>query len=279
MDIAVIRLPRISNFTDFSPFERYENVSLRYVGSVRELHQPDLILLPGTKSTIADLLWLRQSGLEAAVQKAAAAGTLVFGVCGGYQMLGRTVSDPEGVEAAGVTQAAGLGLLPVDTVFRGEKKQTQARGVFGPVEGLARPPERHGLRGYEIHMAAAQRNARPSWWGAETSTAATSTVFSTPPASRMRCWASCARARAPTRPDWAASTRGLTGSSNMTGWPTECAADWIWTLCTVCSTAARSEPADGGNAKRCPGRAAVFYGRDQASIWRPRNPAMVCTSL
>ena len=159
VDIAVIRLPRISNFTDFSPFERYENVSLRYVGSVRELHQPDLILLPGTKSTIADLLWLRQSGLEAAVQKAAAAGTLVFGVCGGYQMLGRTVSDPEGVEAAGVTQAAGLGLLPVDTFFRGEKKQTQARGVFGPVEGLLAPLSGMAYEGYEIHMgrSAAER--------------------------------------------------------------------------------------------------------------------------
>ena len=159
VDIAVIRLPRISNFTDFSPFERYENVSLRYVGSVRELHQPDLILLPGTKSTIADLLWLRQSGLEAAVQKAAAAGTLVFGVCGGYQMLGRTVSDPEGVEAAGVTQAAGLGLLPVDTFFRGEKKQTQASGVFGPVEGLLAPLSGMAYEGYEIHMgrSAAER--------------------------------------------------------------------------------------------------------------------------
>ena len=84
VDIAVIRLPRISNFTDFSPFERYGNVSLRYVDRVADLHRPDMILLPGTKSTIEDLRWLRQSGLEAAVHKAAAAGTLVFGVCGGY---------------------------------------------------------------------------------------------------------------------------------------------------------------------------------------------------
>ena len=93
LDVAVIRLPRISNFTDFSPFERYENVSLRYIESVRELGAPDLILLPGTKSTIADLQWLRESGLEAAILKEAARGTLIFGVCGGYQMLGRSVCD------------------------------------------------------------------------------------------------------------------------------------------------------------------------------------------
>ena len=107
------------NFTDFSPFEHYENVSLRYVDQVGDLHQPDMILLPGTKSTIADLRWLRQSGLEAAILKAADAGTLIFGVCGGYQMLGRTVSDPEQVESAGVTEINGLGLLEMDTEFRG----------------------------------------------------------------------------------------------------------------------------------------------------------------
>ncbi len=117
LDIAVIRLPRISNFTDFSPFERYENVSLRYVDKVSDLHNPDMILLPGTKSTIADLMWLRQCGLEAAVQKAAAAGTLIFGVCGGYQMLGTRVSDPDQVEVAGVTEIMGLGLLPMEAVF------------------------------------------------------------------------------------------------------------------------------------------------------------------
>ena len=98
LDIAVIRVPRISNFTDFSPFEHYENVSLRYVDQVGDLHQPDMILLPGTKSTIADLRWLRQSGLEAAVLKAADAGTLSFGVCGGYQMLGQYYKTWDGVQ-------------------------------------------------------------------------------------------------------------------------------------------------------------------------------------
>ena len=152
IDVAVIRLPRISNFTDFSPFERYENLSLRYVDKVSDLHQPDMILLPGTKSTIADLRWLRQSGLEAAVNKAASAGVLVFGICGGFQMLGRSISDPEGAEADPGTEIAGMGLLDVDTVFRGEKIQAQTTGTFGPVPGPLAGLEGLRYQGYEIHM-------------------------------------------------------------------------------------------------------------------------------
>lgn len=152
IDIAVIRLPRISNFTDFSPFERYGNVSLRYVDSVGDLHQPDMIILPGTKSTIADLRWLRQCGLEAAIHKAANAGTLVFGVCGGYQMLGRTVSDPEQVEAAGTTEILGMGLLEMDTIFLGEKVQTQTTGVFYGISGMLSDLNGMAYSGYEIHM-------------------------------------------------------------------------------------------------------------------------------
>ncbi len=159
IDIAVIRLPRISNFTDFAPFERYENVSLRYVAGPRDLHQPDLILLPGTKSTISDLRWLRQCGLEAAVLKAASTGTPVMGICGGYQMLGRTVSDPEGVEAEGAMSIAGLGLLEMDTVFRGDKVQRQTRGVFGPVGGIFSGLSGMAYEGYEIHMGRGQEEA------------------------------------------------------------------------------------------------------------------------
>ena len=124
IDLAVIRLPRISNFTDFNPFERIEGVSLRYVSSVSELKNPDMILLPGTKNTMEDLLWMRQNGLEAAVLKAAAAGKVIFGVCGGFQMLGDTLSDPLHVEAGGTIK--GMGLLPMDTVFAGEKTRTRA---------------------------------------------------------------------------------------------------------------------------------------------------------
>ena len=161
VDIAVIRLPRISNFTDFSPFERYDNVSLRYVDKVADLHKPDMILLPGTKSTIADLKWLRQSGLEAAIQKAASAGTLVFGVCGGYQMLGRSVSDPEQVEAAGITQIPGMGLLDMDTVFLGEKVQTQTTGTFGGLEGMLAGLNGLTYTGYEIHMGRSREKLPP----------------------------------------------------------------------------------------------------------------------
>ena len=161
LDIAVIRLPRISNFTDFAPFERYANVSLRYVERVADLHSPDMILIPGTKSTIADLKWLRQSGLEAAILKAASAGTLIFGICGGYQMLGRRISDPDRVEAAGTTEIHGLGLLDMDTVFLGEKVQTQVAGTFDGVTGLLSGLNGMDYTGYEIHMGCSQEKKPP----------------------------------------------------------------------------------------------------------------------
>ena len=161
IDVAVIRLPRISNFTDFSPFERYENVSLRYVGKTEDLKDPDLILLPGTKSTIADLLWLRQSGLEASILKAASNGVPVFGICGGFQMLGRSISDPQGVEAAGVTEIAGMGLLDTETVFYGEKVQTQTRGVLEGINGLFRGLNGMEYEGYEIHMGRGGEKGAP----------------------------------------------------------------------------------------------------------------------
>ena len=161
IDVAVIRLPRISNFTDFSPFERYENVSLRYVGKTEDLKDPDLILLPGTKSTIADLLWLRQSGLEASILKAASNGVPVFGVCGGFQMLGKSISDPQGVEAAGVTEIAGMGLLDTETVFYGEKVQTQTKGVLSGISGIFRGLNGLEYEGYEIHMGRGGEKGAP----------------------------------------------------------------------------------------------------------------------
>ncbi|MBQ9387765.1 MAG: cobyric acid synthase [Lachnospiraceae bacterium] len=151
IDIAVIRLPRISNFTDFDVFERYENVSVRYVTSVSQLGAPDMIILPGTKSTIADLLWLRQSGLENAVLKAAAAGTPVFGICGGYQMLGSRISDPDYTESS-VSEIRGLGLLDMETVFYEEKTQTRSRGTVGAVSGIFAGLSGKAYDGYEIHM-------------------------------------------------------------------------------------------------------------------------------
>ena len=161
IDIAVVKLPRISNFTDVSPLERFESVSVRYIERPDQLHQPDMILLPGTKSTIADLLWLRQSGLEAAICQQAARGCIVFGICGGYQMLGASVRDPLGVEAAGVTEIKGMGLLPMDTVFQGEKVQQQTSGAFGEIPGALHSLSGMTYTGYEIHMGRSQQQLAP----------------------------------------------------------------------------------------------------------------------
>ena len=161
IDIAVVKLPRISNFTDVSPLERFESVSVRYIERPDQLHQPDMILLPGTKSTIADLLWLRQSGLEAAICQQAARGCIVFGICGGYQMLGTSVRDPLGVEAAGVKETKGMGLLPMDTVFQGEKVQQQTSGVFGEIPGALHSLSGMKYTGYEIHMGRSRQQLAP----------------------------------------------------------------------------------------------------------------------
>lgn len=150
IDIAVIRLPRISNFTDFNPFESMPGVSLRYVKKVSELKNPDMICIPGTKNTMEDLQWMRESGMEAAVLKQAAEGKVIFGICGGYQMLGETLADPEGVEAGGSMK--GMGLLSMDTVFASEKTRTRVSGVFQNVAGDLQELSGTVLEGYEIHM-------------------------------------------------------------------------------------------------------------------------------
>ena len=117
LDLAVIRYPRISNFTDFNVFEQIPKVRVRYVDSARGMGRPDMIFLPGSKNTMEDLAWMRRRGLEEAVTRAA--GEIpVWGICGGYQMLGQQISDPEGLEAGGAMR--GMGLLPVETVLTGE---------------------------------------------------------------------------------------------------------------------------------------------------------------
>ena len=150
IDIAVIRVPRISNFTDFNPLESIPGVSLRYVQHVSELKNPDMIILPGTKNTMEDLLWMRANGLEAAVLKEAAKGKIIFGICGGYQMLGETLSDPHHVEAGGTIK--GMGLLPMDTVFAEKKTRTRVSGRFLELEGELQALSGAELEGYEIHM-------------------------------------------------------------------------------------------------------------------------------
>lgn len=150
IDIAVIKLPRMSNFTDFNTFEYIPGVSLRYVKSVRELKDPDMIILPGTKNTMEDLKWLRESGLETQILKQAAKGKVIFGICGGYQMLGMELSDPFNVESGGTM--AGMGLLPTKTVFEKEKVRTRVSGNFNEVSGILAELSYVEFEGYEIHM-------------------------------------------------------------------------------------------------------------------------------
>ena len=150
VDIAVIRLPRISNFTDMDVFSQYSGVSVRYVTKAEQLGQPDMIIIPGTKSTISDMKWLRESGLEAAIKKAASAGVLIFGICGGYQLLGDTISDPECTEGGGSIR--GLELLRSETVFTTEKRRTRISGKFGEIDGGFAFLSGADFSGYEIHM-------------------------------------------------------------------------------------------------------------------------------
>lgn len=150
IDIAVIRVPRISNFTDFAPLECIPEVNLRYVAKAGDFGDPDAVLLPGTKNTIADLLWLRQCGLEAQILKHSARGKLVFGICGGYQLLGRKIHDPMGTEQQGSIN--GLGLLPIETTFVPEKTRTRVRGRFLQIEGLLSGLSGIEVEGYEIHL-------------------------------------------------------------------------------------------------------------------------------
>ena len=157
----MIRLPKISNFTDFAPFENYPDVSLRYVNSIRNFGHPDLIIIPGTKSTIADLQWLLGSGLETLIKQAAGEGTPVFGICGGYQMLGKNISDPYSSETDKITECMGMDLLPVETVFRQEKVQRQTTGRISGISGIFSSLNGSEYHGYEIHMGQDTKNRLP----------------------------------------------------------------------------------------------------------------------
>ena len=155
----MIRLPRISNFTDFDSFSQSPDVSVRYVTKPEQLGLPDLILLPGTKSTISDLQWLRNTGLETVIQHCVAMGTPLFGICGGYQMLGQSVSDPFGVEGGGTVE--GMGLLPCRTVFAKEKYRSQTTGQFAAVPGIFSALSQVAFSGYEIHMGQTESGGTP----------------------------------------------------------------------------------------------------------------------
>ena len=156
LDAAILRLPHLSNFTDFMPLEQHPLLGVRYVANAHELGTPDLILLPGTKNTVDDLLWLRQCGLEAALLRLAGKGTPVLGVCGGYQMLGQTLDDSEGNESGRPQTLRGLGLLPTRTVFSQRKRRAQVRAVV-----TAAPFAGAELETYEIHTGVTEAEGEP----------------------------------------------------------------------------------------------------------------------
>jgi len=151
LDIVVIRLPHISNFDDFDPLRAESDVTVRFVDRVEDLREPDLIVLPGTKTTIVDLEFLGECGLTARIVKLARAGTPLLGICGGYQMLGTQIHDPQRVES-GEAQLAGLGLLPLVTTFEAEKQTVRARGIVIANDGLFANARGLEIAGYEIHM-------------------------------------------------------------------------------------------------------------------------------
>ncbi|MBM3128331.1 MAG: cobyric acid synthase [Chloroflexi bacterium] len=151
LEIVVIRLPHISNFDDFDPLRAEADVTVRFVDRADDLGEPDLIILPGTKTTIADLKFLRERGLAARIVELARTGTPILGICGGYQMLGAQIRDPQRVESD-ETQVAGLGLLPLVTTFEAEKQTVRARGVVTANDGLFANARGLEIAGYEIHM-------------------------------------------------------------------------------------------------------------------------------
>ncbi|MFQ5963597.1 MAG: cobyric acid synthase [Candidatus Scalinduaceae bacterium] len=150
IDIVVIRLPRISNFTDFELLKREKDVNVRFVDKADSLGRPDLVILPGTKNTIGDLKVIKENGIADTVINFAKNGTMVIGICGGYQMLGKEINDPENAES-NISQINGLGLLNAITFFKPEKNTCQIKAriynnnnIFNNIKC--------DLTGYEIHM-------------------------------------------------------------------------------------------------------------------------------
>ena len=149
IDIAIVRFPRISNFTDFNVFEQNSSVSLRYVTAPEELESADMIILPGSKNTIGDLKWMRENGIEAMVKKCSE-NVPVFGICGGFQMLGKSINDPKHIEEGGSIN--GLGLLDIETVLKSEKTRTQKTGIINEIDGVLKGLSGLEFEGYEIHV-------------------------------------------------------------------------------------------------------------------------------
>ena len=151
LDVVVLQLPHIANFDDFDPLARHPGVQLRYIDSPVRLGRPDLVIIPGTKTTIPDLAWMNQRGLSQAIKDLHGNGTAVVGICGGYQILGTKVSDPGRIESS-IAELDGLGLLPLSTVFQGTKETHRINGAVIAATGLLARAKGMPVKGYEIHM-------------------------------------------------------------------------------------------------------------------------------
>jgi adenosylcobyric acid synthase len=150
LQIAVIHLPHLSNYDDFDPLEEH-GCTVFYVNQTSELNNPDLIILPGTKTTISDLRYLQQCGLAQAIIQRVKSGTPLVGICGGYQMLGKKIADPDKIESP-EGYADGLGLLDSETIFNRTKTTTQVKAQVSADNGLLKGMEEIEISGYEIHM-------------------------------------------------------------------------------------------------------------------------------
>ena len=160
VEIVVTHLPRIANFDDFDPIATEPGVRVRYVTNPEQVGNPAAIIIPGTKSTINDMEWLRLVGLADVIQRHAQNGGAVVGICGGYQMLGEVVHDPQHIESK-LDSAPGLGLLPIETVFAGDKATHQASAQVRNGTGWFANLEGQTVTGYEIHMG--RTNSQISW--------------------------------------------------------------------------------------------------------------------
>jgi adenosylcobyric acid synthase len=155
IEIVVVHLPRIANFDDFDPLTTEPGVRVRYVDSPEQIGNPTAVIIPGTKSTVDDLTWLRSRGFDKAIQGHAQSGGAVVGICGGYQMLGEVVHDPQHIESK-LDSAPGLGLLPIETTFAGDKATHQASAKIKDGSAWLAALEGQTVSGYEIHMGHTQ---------------------------------------------------------------------------------------------------------------------------
>ena len=161
LSIAVLKLPHISNFTDFDPLEKEEEVVLRYIETPSKLGNPDLLIIPGSKNTIDDLRYLKTGGYFKEIVRLRKTGCTIVGICGGFQMLGKCINDPYGVESS-LNSIKGLGFLNMETQLEKRKSTYQVEAEEIGTNQNSKPAD--ALRGYEIHMGKATVNKEKSFF-------------------------------------------------------------------------------------------------------------------